>query len=55
MHLADCVGLKQLVERLDHYAVVRGNPYGYWNVSPLLRDLAASGRAISQYASHAPS
>jgi len=47
MHWADSVGLGTVVERLDHYASVRGNAHGYWAVSPLLRRLAQQGQAIA--------
>ncbi len=49
MFLADEIGLKHVVERLDHYAASRGNPFGYWSVSPLLRRLASEGQRLSQY------
>lgn len=48
MFLADERGLKHVVERLDHYAATRGNPFGYWTVSPLLRRLASEGGRLSQ-------
>lgn len=40
MHMADTVGLRKVIERLDQYAGVRGNEHGYWTVAPLLRKLA---------------
>ncbi|MEZ5646325.1 MAG: 3-hydroxyacyl-CoA dehydrogenase NAD-binding domain-containing protein [Burkholderiaceae bacterium] len=49
MFLADERGLAHVVERLDHYAATRGNPFGYWTVSPLLRRLASEGGRLSQY------
>lgn len=49
MFLADERGLAHVVQRLDHYAASRGNPFGYWTVSPLLRCLASEGRRLSQY------
>jgi 3-hydroxyacyl-CoA dehydrogenase len=51
MFLADERGLSHVVQRLDHYAATRGNPFGYWTVSPLLRRLASEGGRLSQYAS----
>ncbi|MFW5330187.1 3-hydroxyacyl-CoA dehydrogenase NAD-binding domain-containing protein [Hydrogenophaga sp. ZJX-1] len=48
MFLADERGLKHVVERLDHYAATRGNPFGYWTVSPLLRRLASEGGRLSR-------
>jgi len=50
MFLADERGLAHVVQRLDHYAATRGNPHGYWTVSPLLRRLASEGGRLSQYA-----
>ena len=32
------IGFDRIVDRLDHYASVRGNAFGYWDVAPLLRD-----------------
>jgi 3-hydroxyacyl-CoA dehydrogenase len=49
LFMADRIGLGVVVERLEHYARERGNPFGYWTVSPLLRDLAGSGRRISEW------
>jgi 3-hydroxyacyl-CoA dehydrogenase len=45
--MADRIGLTVIVERLSHYAEVRGNPFGYWTVSPLLARLAKSGQRLS--------
>lgn len=50
MFMADERGLAHVVQRLDHYAATRGNPFGYWTVSPLLRRLATEGQRLSQYA-----
>jgi 3-hydroxyacyl-CoA dehydrogenase len=47
--MADEIGLPQVVGRLEHYANVRGNPFGYWTPSPLLEELAASRRRISDW------
>ncbi|MDB5871173.1 MAG: enoyl-CoA hydratase [Ramlibacter sp.] len=47
MHMANAVGLAHVVDRLDHYARVRGNAHGYWTVSPLLRSLAAEPSVLS--------
>jgi 3-hydroxyacyl-CoA dehydrogenase len=49
MFLADECGLSHVVQRLDHYEATRSNPFGYWTVSPLLRQLASKGRRLSQY------
>ncbi len=47
--LADRLGLAHVVERLEHHGRARGNPFGYWTVAPLLKELAASGRPISDW------
>ncbi|MDB5828497.1 MAG: enoyl-CoA hydratase [Variovorax sp.] len=49
MWMADRIGLATIAERLAHYAEVRGNPFGYWTVSPLLASLAKSGKRISDW------
>ncbi|KFI28401.1 3-hydroxyacyl-CoA dehydrogenase [Haematobacter massiliensis] len=49
LFLADAIGLARIVERLDHYARSLGNGRGYWTVAPLLRELAAGGRRISDW------
>ena len=48
---ADGIGLGTIVERLAHYARERGNAFGYWSASPLLKDLAARGQRISDWRS----
>ncbi len=47
--MADQIGLPVIVERLAHYRRVRGNNFGYWNVSPLLAELAHDGRSLSAW------
>ncbi len=47
MQYADERGLAHIVARLDHYAATRGNPHGYWTVSPLLRNLADRGGRLA--------
>ena len=47
--MADAIGLAVIAERLAHFAEVRGNPFGYWSVSPLLASLAKSGQRISDW------
>jgi len=49
MWMADRIGLAAIAQRISHYAAVRGNPFGYWTVSPLLARLAAEGRRISDW------
>jgi 3-hydroxyacyl-CoA dehydrogenase len=48
--MADQIGLRTIVDRLEHYATARGNAYGYWTLSGLLRDLADKGRRLSDQA-----
>jgi 3-hydroxyacyl-CoA dehydrogenase len=50
--LADQIGLAQLRDTLDRYAHDRGDRFGYWSVSPLLRRLADQGGRLSEQ--HAP-
>ena len=47
--MADAIGLALIAERLAHFAEVRGNPFGYWTVSPLLASLAESGQRLSDW------
>jgi 3-hydroxyacyl-CoA dehydrogenase len=47
--MADEIGLTVIVDRLAHYARSRGDPFGYWRVSPLLEKLAGSGQRISRW------
>ena len=47
LFMADQIGLSKIVERLKHLGQTRGNPYGYWNVSSLLANLALQGRPVS--------
>ena len=49
LFMADEIGLKQVVARLEHYGARDGDPHGYWTVSPLLRRLAESGDRISAW------
>ena len=54
MFLADSIGLARIVDRLTHYALSRGNAYGYWTPSALLARLARDGKTVSSWtaASH---
>lgn len=47
--MADHWGLSQVVERIEHYAKLTGNAFGYWTVSPLLKQLAAQNVRISDW------
>lgn len=47
LFMADQIGLGKIVAALDGYASRRGNEFGYWSVSPLLRQLAAKGKRLS--------
>lgn len=49
VYMADEVGLKDIVSRMDHYAQKRGNAYGYWTVSELLRTVAENGTRLSDW------
>ncbi|MDM0024577.1 3-hydroxyacyl-CoA dehydrogenase NAD-binding domain-containing protein [Variovorax saccharolyticus] len=49
VHMADAIGLPQIAGRLAHYANTRGNPHGYWSISPLLASLAAQGKRLSDW------
>ena len=50
--MADEVGLGAIVDRMDHYAALRGNGFGYWTVSPLLRRLAQQGGRLTGWPAH---
>ena len=47
MYMADQIGAAKIVERLEHYAQVRGNAHGYWTASTLLKDCASTGKRLS--------
>ncbi|MGB3071359.1 MAG: 3-hydroxyacyl-CoA dehydrogenase NAD-binding domain-containing protein [Ottowia sp.] len=47
LFMADQIGLSSLCEALDGYAATRGNAFGYWSVSPLLRRLAGQGGRLA--------
>ncbi|MDM0071030.1 3-hydroxyacyl-CoA dehydrogenase NAD-binding domain-containing protein [Variovorax sp. J31P207] len=49
IHMADAIGLPQIAARLAHYAKTRGNPHGYWTISPLLASLAVQGKRLSDW------
>ena len=49
LFLADQIGVPAIVGALARHARERGNRYGYWDVSPLLESLAASGGRISDW------
>ena len=44
MHYADTIGARKLVDRAERYAL--DDPY-FWNVPPLLRELAETGRTFA--------
>lgn len=46
---ADRIGLPSIVARLERFARERGDQFGYWTVSPLLKQLASDGKRISDY------
>lgn len=49
LFMADEIGLDHVVARMDHYADTLGNPHGYWNVAPLLRQLTSNRARISDW------
>lgn len=49
MWMADDLGLRRVVERMDHYAAMTGNRCGYWSVSPLLRRCVEAGIRLSDW------
>jgi 3-hydroxyacyl-CoA dehydrogenase len=49
MFMADLIGLRKIVDRMALYGRQCGNRYGYWNVSPLLARLAATGGRLSDW------
>ncbi|MBA3479386.1 MAG: 3-hydroxyacyl-CoA dehydrogenase [Lautropia sp.] len=49
LFMADQIGLPMIVDRLANYAEERGDAFGYWSTSALLKDLAGSGRRISDW------
>jgi 3-hydroxyacyl-CoA dehydrogenase len=49
LFMADRIGLREVAQRLRHYAQTRGNAHGYWTTSALLDKLAAEGRRISRW------
>ena len=49
LFMADEIGLQKVVDRMDFYAKRTGNTWGYWDVSPLLRQLANDGGRLSDW------
>lgn len=49
MFLAEQRGLAHIVQQLEHYARSRGNPYGYWDISPLLQRLAQQQHSFASH------
>ena len=47
--MADRWGIAHVVARLEHYARVRGNEFGYWTPAPLLKQLASTGQRLSDW------
>ena len=43
LYLADAIGARQIVDRLAACGRAEGNDHGYWDVNPLLADLAQRG------------
>lgn len=49
LFMADEIGLAEIVSRLDHYASMLGNAAGHWTVAPLLRELAQTGKRLTDW------
>ncbi len=49
MFMADRIGARRILERLEHYASERGDAFGYWKPSPLLRRHAEDGTRITPF------
>jgi 3-hydroxyacyl-CoA dehydrogenase len=49
LFMADQIGLKTIVERLGHYATLRGDSFGYWTASALLKNLATQGARLTTW------
>ena len=49
LFMADQIGLKTIAERLAHYARLRGDSFGYWAATSLLKGLAEQGGRISAW------
>jgi len=47
--MADEVGLKTVFERLHHCVARLDNAWGYWDVAPLLRQLAEENSRLSDW------
>ncbi|MDA9521317.1 hypothetical protein XI06_13295 [Bradyrhizobium sp. CCBAU 11434] len=49
MFMADQIGLSEIKDTLDHFGRVRGNEFGYWTPSNLLKSLAARGQRLGSW------
>ncbi|WOH69933.1 3-hydroxyacyl-CoA dehydrogenase family protein [Bradyrhizobium sp. BWA-3-5] len=49
MFMAGQIGLPEIEKTLDHYGRVRGNEFGYWTPSSLLKSLVTSGQPIGAW------
>ncbi len=49
MFMADQIGLKEISDRIAHYARTRGDAFGYWTPAPLLTRLAESGQQLAEW------
>jgi 3-hydroxyacyl-CoA dehydrogenase len=47
--MADAIGLRHIVARMDDYARSTGNRYGYWTVCDTLRRYANEGLRLSDW------
>ena len=50
LFMADEIGLSTIADRIAGYAEQRGDAFGYWTASDLLKTLAAKGQRLSDYA-----
>jgi 3-hydroxyacyl-CoA dehydrogenase len=47
MYMADEIGAAEICDRMAAYGARLGNAHGYWNISPLLTRLAATGERFA--------
>jgi 3-hydroxyacyl-CoA dehydrogenase len=48
MYWAETIGLAEVLARIEHYGVERGNSHGYWTPSALLQRAAKEGIGLAQ-------
>jgi len=47
--MADQIGPRTVADRLAHYAKARGDRFGYWTASDLIKTLAKQGQRLSEW------